>query len=146
MRTGSIRAGLATVSPAVFVLVAILAMGTLGGCLSKAKRVTNRTPLDTETVVMKDMAVTTNVSLSKDWSEIVNGMLKAHMILRNDRNATLRLEVKTIFKDAQGIPIKTFDDTWHPIMILSNEEHHYEEICPVEGASGYQFLVKTAGK
>jgi uncharacterized protein YcfL len=144
MRTDSVRVSVKTVLLTVLALIVIVS--TMGGCLSKAKRVTNQTPLDTQTVVMKDMAVTTNVSLSKEWSEVVNGMLKAHMILRNDRNTTVRLEVKTIFKDAEGVPIKTFDDTWHPIMILSNEEHHYEEICPVAGAASYQFLVKTAGK
>jgi uncharacterized protein YcfL len=127
-------------------LMIVVAAGLFAGCLSRAKRVTNETALDKEVVVMKDMAVTTNVSLHKHWSEVVNGMLKAHMILRNDRNTTVKLEVKTIFKDAQGVPLKTFDDTWHPIMILSNEDYHYEEICPVQGAESYQFLVKTAGK
>jgi uncharacterized protein YcfL len=144
MKTKSVGAGLKTTSLVLVAVSVIVAM--TAGCLSRAKRVTDQTPLDTQSVVMKDMAVTTNVALSKEWSEVVNGMLKAHMILRNNRNTTVNLEVKTIFKDGQGVAIKTFDDTWHPIMILSNEEHHYEEICPVIGAASYQFLVKTAGK
>ncbi|UCG52684.1 MAG: DUF1425 domain-containing protein [Candidatus Latescibacterota bacterium] len=144
MRMNPMWSRLKVTSLALVTLAVLLAMMT--GCLSRAKRVTDETPLDTETVVMKDMAVTTNVALYKEWSEDVNGMLKAHIILRNKRNTTVKLEIKTIFKDDQGVPLETVSDTWHPIMILSNEDYHYEKLCPVPGAASYQFLVKTAGK
>jgi uncharacterized protein YcfL len=128
-----------------FLIITLAAAVVTTGCLSKAKRVTDTTALDTETVVMKDAAVTTNVSLHKDWSEVVNGMLKAHVILRNNRNSTVKLEIKTIFTDDQGIPIESAVDTWHPVMIMSNEDYHYEKLCPVVGAASYQFLIRTSG-
>ena len=124
----------------------VSSLALLTGCLSKAKKVTRQTALDTETVVMKDLAVTSNVSLKKEWSETVNGMLKANIILRNDRNTTVMLQIKTVFKDQNGVPLKTTTDTWVPVSIGSNEDYHYYKMCPVAGASGYQFIIKTAGK
>ncbi|NIO29542.1 MAG: DUF1425 domain-containing protein [Candidatus Latescibacteria bacterium] len=131
-------------SLAVLTLLIVFAMTS--GCLSKAKYVKKETQLDTETVVMKDMAVATNVALYKEWSETVNGLLKAHIILRNKRNATVQLEIKTIFRDDQGVPIETTSDTWFPIMIESNEDYHYSRLCPEPGGVSYQFLIKTAGQ
>ena len=132
---------------ALLLLVTIVSsMAGLTGCLSKAKKVTSQTALDTETVVMKDLAVTSNVSLKKEWTETVNGMLKANIILRNDRNTTVKLEIKTVFKDANGVPLKTVTDTWVPVSIGSNEDYHYSKLCTVSGAVGYQFIIKTAGK
>lgn len=132
---------------ALAALIAIVSsLAGLTGCLSKAKKVSSQTALDTETVVMKDLAVTSNVSLKKEWSETVNGMLKANIILRNDRNTTVKLEIKTVFKDNNGVPLKTTTDTWVPVSIGSNEDYHYSKLCPVAGASGYQFIIKTAGK
>jgi uncharacterized protein YcfL len=116
------------------------------GCLSRAKKVDKMNQMDTETVVMKDMAVTTNVALYKEWSETVNGLLKAHVILRNKRNTTVKLEILTIFKDGNDVPMETNNDTWVPVMIQSNEDYHHERLCPVKGAASYQFLIKTAGK
>ncbi len=130
----------------ITILMSFFAFCLAAGCLSKAKHVKKETPLDTETVVMKDMAVATNVALYKEWSETVNGLLKAHIILRNKRNTTVKLEIKTIFEDDQGVPIKTTSDTWYPVMIESNEDYHYSRLCPVPGAVSYQFLIKTAGK
>jgi len=124
----------------------VLSLALLTGCLSKAKKVTSQTALDTETVVMKDLAVTSNVSLKKEWSETVNGMLKANIILRNDRNTTVLLQIKTVFKDSNGVPLKSSTDTWVPVSIGSNEDFHYSKLCTVSGASGYQFIIKTAGK
>jgi uncharacterized protein YcfL len=132
---------------ALLLLVTIVpSLAMLTGCLSKAKKVSSQTALDTETVVMKDLAVTSNVSLKKEWSETVNGMLKANIILRNDRNTTVKLEIKTVFKDSNGVPLKTTTDTWAPVNISSNEDYHYSKLCPVSGASGYQFIIRTAGK
>ncbi len=132
---------------ALLLLVTIVSsMAGLTGCLSKAKKVTSQTALDTETVVMKDLAVTSNISLKKEWTETVNGMLKANIILRNDRNTTVKLEIKTVFKDKNGVPLKTIADTWVPVSIGSNEDYHYSKLCTVPGAVGYQFIIKTAGK
>ncbi len=124
----------------------VLALALAAGCLSKAKKVKKENQFDTETVVMKDMAVTSNVALKKEWSEVVNGMLKAHIILRNERNTPVKLEIKTIFMDSQGIPSKTTTFTWHPVNIESNEDFHFSKLCPVKGASSYQFIIKTAGQ
>ena len=118
----------------------------IAGCLSRAKKVDSTNQLDTETVVMKDMAVTTNCKVKNEWTEMVNGRLKAHIILRNERNATLQIEIKTIFMDKNGIPLKSNMDTWAPVMIGSNEDYHFSKLCIAEGAVSYQFLIKTAGK
>jgi uncharacterized protein YcfL len=132
---------------AVIVFVGlVLALTAAAGCLSKAKKVKKENQLDTETVVMKDMAVTSNVALKKEWSEVVNGMLKAHIILRNERNTPVKLEIKAIFKDGHGVPLKTTTFTWHPVHIESNEDYHFSQLCPVKGAESYQFIIKTAGK
>jgi len=132
------------------VLLVLITAGTmligLSGCLSKAKKVDSQTALDTETVVMKDLAGASNISLKKEWAETVNGLLKANIILRNDRNTTVTLEIKTVFKDENGVPLKTNTDTWSPVRIGSNEDYHYSKLCPVPGAASYQFIIKTAGK
>jgi uncharacterized protein YcfL len=132
------------------VLLVLMVIGPmligLSGCLSKAKKVTSQTAMDTETVVMKDLAVTSNVSLKREWTETVNGLLKANIILRNDRNTTVMLEIKTVFKDENGVPLKSNTDTWVPVSISSNEDYHYYKLCPVAGAAGYQFIIRTAGK
>ena len=127
-------------------LVTCLALVLLSGCLSGAKKDTKTTALDTESVVMKDLAVSSNVALRKEWSEIVNDRLQANIILRNQRNTTVKIEIKTLFFDNKGVPLKTITDTWHPVMILSNEDYHYQKLCPAEGAASYQFLIQTAGK
>lgn len=127
-------------------LAACLALVLLSGCISGAKKDTKVTALDTETVVMKDLAVSSNVALRKEWSEMVNDRLQANIILRNQRNATVKIEIKTLFFDADGVPLKMTTDTWSPVMILSNEDYHYQKLCPVEGAASYQFLIQTAGK
>jgi uncharacterized protein YcfL len=133
--------------PATAVLAVLALMATAQvGCRSRAKKVEKVNQMDTETVVMKDMAVTTNVALKQEWSEMVNGRLKAHLILRNKRNATVQIEVKTIFMDASGIPLRSNMDTWTPVMIGSNEDYHFSRLCPDEAGVKYQFLIKTAGK
>lgn len=124
----------------------VVALMMIAGCLSKAKKVDDVNQLDTETVVMKDMAVTTNCKLKKEWSEIVNDRLKAHIILRNNRNATLQLEIRTIFMDSNGVPLKSNTDTWTPVMIGSNEDFHFSKLCMDKDGVKYQFLIKTAGK
>jgi uncharacterized protein YcfL len=127
-------------------LVTCLVLVCVSGCLSGAKKDTKTTALDTETVVMKDLAVSSNVALRKEWSEIVNDRLQANIILRNQRNTTVKIEIKTLFFDDNGVPLKSVTDTWHPVMILSNEDYHYQKLCPIEGAASYQFLIQTAGK
>ena len=127
-------------------LALCLALLWTGGCLSGAKKDTGTTALDTETVVMKDLAVSSNVALRKEWAEMVNDRLQANIILRNQRNTTVNIEIKTLFFDDNGVPLKMTTDTWHPVMILSNEDYHYQKLCPVAGASKYQFLIQTAGK
>jgi len=127
-------------------LAMCLALLWTAGCLSGAKKDTKVTALDTETVVMKDLAVSSNVALRKEWSEMVNDRLQANIILRNQRNTTVNIEIKTLFFDDNGVPLQAITDTWHPVMILSNEDYHYQKLCPMEGASSYQFLIQTAGK
>jgi uncharacterized protein YcfL len=124
----------------------VVALMMIAGCLSRAKKVDSTNQLDTETVVTKDMAVTTNCKLKKEWSETVNDRLKAHIILRNNRNTTLQLEIRTIFKDKNGIPLKSNTDTWTPVMIGSNEDFHFSKLCTDKDGVKYQFLIKTAGK
>ena len=67
-------------------------------------------------------------------------------VCNNDRNTTVKLEIKTVFKDTNGVPLKTVTDTWSPVSIGSNEAYHYSKLCTVPGAVGYQFIIKTAGK
>jgi uncharacterized protein YcfL len=128
------------------IVLACLAFILMSGCLSRAKKDTKTTPLDTETVVMKDLAVSSNIGLRKEWSEDINGMLQANILLRNQRNTTVNIEIQTLFFDKNGVPIQTVTDTWHPVMIQSNQDHHYKKLCPVKGAVSYQFIIKTAGK
>jgi hypothetical protein len=58
----------------------------------------------------------------------------------------VKLEIRTIFKDNNGIALEMSTDTWMPVMIQSNEDYHFERLCTLKGAVDYQFIIKTAGK
>ena len=120
-----------------------LLVGT--GCGPSTPRNQNfNTALDTDTVVMLDKTIGTQLSRQNEWVETKNGFTEAHVILRNLGGRTLKVEVFTYFKDKHGGTIDLPMATWDAVTINPHEDFHYSKLCPKKTAKSYQFHVRLA--
>ena len=123
--------------------LALYGVSMISGCAPSAPRgVDNNEVLDSETVVMLDTWVTTQLSRQKEWVEDKNGFIEPHIILRNKGGKTLQIEIRTYFKDKYGGNIETAGDTWTPATINPHEDFHYHRLCLKKEGVGYQFHIR----
>ncbi len=123
--------------------VAMYAMVISLGCAPARPRAEDHNDvLDSETVVMLDTWVTTQLSRQREWVEDKNGFLEPHIILRNRGGKTLSLEIRTYFKDKYGGTIETAADTWTPVTVNPHEDFHYHRLCLKKEGVAYQFHIR----
>ncbi|MBN2069949.1 MAG: hypothetical protein JW814_00720 [Candidatus Krumholzibacteriota bacterium] len=121
----------------------LYAVGAFSGCAPARPRPEDHNDvLDSETVVMLDTWVTTQLSRQKEWVEDKNGFIEPHIILRNKGGKTLQIEIRTYFKDKYGGTIETAADTWTPATINPHEDFHYHRLCLKKEGVGYQFHIR----
>ncbi len=127
---------------AVFSMV-LYTMTVFSGCgPARPKSADHNDVLDSETVVMLDTGVTTQLARQKEWVEDKNGFMEPHIILRNTGGKTLQIEIRTYFKDKYGATIETAADTWTPKTINPHEDFHYHRLCLKKDGVGYQFHIR----
>ncbi|UCF04162.1 MAG: hypothetical protein JSV33_09425 [bacterium] len=128
---------------AIILVLLLAAPLLLNGCApSRPKPPKENMVLDTETVVMLDHGVTTQLSRQKEWVDIKNGFMEPHIILRNRGGKTLFIEIRTYFKDKYGATIETPGDLWDPVSINPHEDYHYHRLCPKKSGISYQFHIR----
>lgn len=124
-------------------VVVLLSMLASFGCSpSRPKNRDYNEVLDSETVVMLDTWVTTQLTRQKEWVETKNGFMEPHIILRNKSGKVVYIEIKTYFKDEYGGTIDITTDTWKPVAINPHEDFHYHKLCPKKEGVAYQFHIR----
>ena len=126
-------------------LLVLATMAATVGCSPSSPRQANyNQALDSDTVVMLDSKVTSQLARQNEWVEWKNGFLEAHVILRNLGGRTLRVEIRTYFKDEHGGNLDSSLDIWDSVTINPHEDFHYKKLCPSKQGQGYQFHVRLA--
>jgi len=126
------------------VLFSMLMILLVGCGPSRPKGANFNKALDTDSVVMMDKAVTAQLARQKEWVETKNGFLEAHVVLRNLGGRTLKIEIKTIFKDRYDAALTTGTQTWEPVVVDPHEDLHFHKLCPNKSGEGYQFQIRLA--
>jgi uncharacterized protein YcfL len=129
---------------AIQVSLLLYAFSSIGCGASRPKPRDYSKVLDESKVVMLDTWATTQLALQETWTETKNGFMVAHMTLRNKGGRTLKLEIRTYFKDSRGAPIKTPMDMWDPVTVNPHEDFHYSKMCPNRNGEDYQFHIRMA--
>lgn len=126
-------------------LASLIVTLVLTACAPSSPRPQNYTPaLDSDTVVMLDSKVTSQLARQKEWTETKNGFLEAHVILRNLGGRTLKVEILPYFKDENGGNLDSSLEVWDSVTINPHEDFHYSKLCPSKKGQGYQFHVRLA--
>lgn len=137
------RLGSANRKAAIAVILLLVTPLILNGCApSRPRGKDENFVLDSETVVMLDTWVTTQLSRQNEWVDIKNGFLEPHIVLRNRGGKTLKLEIRTYFKNKNGATLETQGDIWDPVTINPHEDFHYHKLCPIKEGVGYQFHIR----
>lgn len=126
------------------ILSAMLASLTACGGPSRVRGATNNAALDGDTVVIDGRSLSNRLSRQNEWTERQNGLLVAHVLLRNNSNDQLALEIRTYFKNEYGAPIESGQELWEPTSVAPYEDLHFQKVCRNKDAVGYQFHVRLA--
>jgi len=122
-----------------------LLLAVLTGCGVSSPRTRNVNPtLDSDTVVMLDKRITTQLARQSEWTEFKNGFLEANVVLRNLGGRILRVEIMAYFSDSRGGRVESSLDVWDVVTINPHEDFHYQRLSPSNSAESYQFHIRLA--
>lgn len=127
--------------PTVLLIVILIVIAGCGP--SRPKPQNYETALDSDTVTMLDISVTSQVSRQREWVEEVNSFLQVNVVFRNLTGKMLKLEVKTDFKDASGGMVEMPNQSWEPMIMDAHADYHYKKLCTNNKAMDYHVYVRT---
>ena len=110
------------------------------GCLSS---VTSGISAEGGRVSIENVEFASRVQLVEDRTVFIGGgFLKAQVTLRNNEKRDVAAQYKFIWKDRDGLTMKSAENAWSHFTMHGREETVIDAVCPVPGATDFRFVLR----